>query len=75
MLITQKANLVHMVLDGNYAPAIAGNPRPLGMPPFVLVLSDGDVTEVLTHIRNSWGSQAGRVSAFDVNRIRANGAK
>ena len=62
-----------MVLNGGYAPATAGNPHPFGMPPFVLVLNDGDVAEVLTHIRGSWGNQAGNVSALDVMRIRSNG--
>ena len=71
----QTANLVQMVLNGGYAPATAGNPRPFGMPPFVLVLNDSDISAVLTHIRSSWGNQAGSVSAFDVGRIRDNGVK
>jgi mono/diheme cytochrome c family protein len=71
----QTANLVQMVLNGGYAPATAGNPRPFGMPPFVLVLSDSDVAEVLTHIRHSWGNQAAGLSVFDVNRVRANGGR
>ena len=75
VLMTQKANLVQIVLNGGYAPATSGNPRPYGMPPFVLLLSDGDVAEVLTHVRNSWGNQAGNVSAFDVMRIRADGVR
>ena len=75
VLMPQKANLVQIVLNGGYAPATAGNPRPYGMPPFVQLLSDGDVAEVLTHVRNSWGNQAGHVSAFDVTRIRADGVR
>ena len=71
----QTANLVQMVLNGGYAPATTGNPRPFGMPPFVLVLNDSDIAAVLTHIRSSWGNQAGSVSAFDVGRIRDNGVK
>jgi mono/diheme cytochrome c family protein len=71
----QTANLVQIVLNGGYAPATHGNPRPFGMPPFVLVLNDSDVAEVLTHIRSSWGHQAGSVSAFDVGRVRDNGVK
>ena len=75
VLMPQKANLVQIVLNGGYAPATAGNPRPYGMPPFVQLLSDGDVAEVLTHVRNSWGNQAGHVSVFDVTRIRADGVR
>ncbi|MGH6627449.1 MAG: c-type cytochrome [Burkholderiaceae bacterium] len=63
-------NLVQFVLNGGYAPATAGNPRPFGMPPFVLVLGNNDIAAVLTHLRTSWGNQASPVSEFDVNRIR-----
>jgi len=72
--MTQTVNLVQMVLGGGYAPATQANPRPFGMPPFALILSDSDVAEVLTHIRRSWGNQAGTVTVLDVNRIRANQA-
>jgi mono/diheme cytochrome c family protein len=65
-------NLVQMVLNGGFAPATEGNPRPFGMPPFVLLLDDTEVAALLTHIRNAWGNQAGAVLPLDVNRIRAN---
>ncbi|WP_394788926.1 c-type cytochrome [Rhodoferax sp.] len=65
------ANLVQTVLGGGYAPATAGNPRPFGMPPYVLVLNDSDIAAVLTHIRSAWGNQAAGVSELDVNRLRA----
>ena len=71
VLMPQKANLVQIVLNGGYAPATAGNPRPYGMPPFVLELNDADIAEVLTHLRSSWGNQANPVSELEVNRIRA----
>ena len=71
VLMQQKANLVQIVLNGGYAPATAGNPRPYGMPPFVLKLNDADIADVLTHLRSSWGNQANPVSELEVNRIRA----
>ena len=71
----QTANLVQIVLHGGYAPATQGNPRPFGMPPFVLVLSDIEISALLTHLRQSWGNQASGVTALDVNRIRANQGK
>lgn len=71
VLMTQKVNLVQIVLNGGYAPATAGNPRPFGMPPFVLVLSDADIAALLTHVRQSWGNQASPVTTLEVNRIRA----
>jgi len=67
-------NLVQIVLNGGYAPATQGNPRPFGMPPFVLVLSDGDMAAVLTHIRTSWGNRASAVTPLEVNRLHANNA-
>ncbi|KQT08748.1 cytochrome c [Ramlibacter sp. Leaf400] len=64
------ANLVQMVLGGGYPPATAGNPRPYGMPPFVMLLNDADVAAVLTHLRTSWGNNAAPVSELDVARQR-----
>lgn len=75
VLMPQKANLVQIVLNGGYAPATLGNPRPYGMPPFVMELNDADVAAVLTHLRSSWGNHANAVSELEVNRIRADQAR
>lgn len=64
------ANLVHVVLEGGFAPATAGHPRPFGMPPFATELSDAEVALLLTHLRRSWGHQSEAVSALDVSRVR-----
>lgn len=66
-------NVVRMVLDGGFAPATAGNPRPHGMPPFGQVLSDDDVAAVATYVRNSWGNAAGGVTPLQVKQARAAG--
>ena len=73
--MNQPVNLVQIVLNGGYAPATAGNPRPFGMPPFVLVLNDADMALVLTHIRQSWGNRASEITPLEVNRIRANSGR
>lgn len=65
------ANLVHVVLEGGFPPSTAGNPRPFGMPPFAIALSDADVADVLSHVRGSWGNRAPPVSALDVARARS----
>ena len=65
-------NLVQIVLHGGFAPATQGNPRPFGMPPFMLTLNEQEVAAVLTHIRTHWGNQASAVSELDVLRVRAN---
>ena len=70
VLLPTTANLVQVVLGGGFPPATAGNPRPFGMPPYVMLLNDADVAAVLTHIRTSWGNQAAPVSEFDVTRQR-----
>ena len=63
-------NLVQIVLNGGFAPTTAGNPRPFGMPPFALSLSDHDIAAVLSYIRTSWGNRASEVTAQDVDRLR-----
>ena len=73
--MTETANLVQVVLNGGFAPATVGNPRPFGMPPYVLLLSDADVAAVLTHLRTSWGNRAPVVSEFDVSRQRSSGTQ
>ncbi len=67
----QSANLAQIVINGGFAPATAGNPRPFGMPPYKLVLDDSDVAAVLTHIRRAWGNSAAQVTELEVNRVRA----
>lgn len=68
--LANASNLVQMVLYGGYPAATAGHPRPFGMPPFMLKLSDPEVAAVLTYIRTSWGNHSGAVSEFDINRLR-----
>ncbi len=65
------ANLVQIVLNGGYAPATAGNPRPFGMPPFVLVLDDTELATLLTYLRSAWGHQASAVTPTEINRMRS----
>ena len=65
------ANLVQVVIHGGFAPSTEGHPRPYGMPPFALTLSDADVAAVLSFIRGSWGNQAGLVTELDVAQQRS----
>ncbi|MYN44556.1 c-type cytochrome [Pseudoduganella sp. FT93W] len=71
LTLAQTVNPIRMVLNGGFAPATAGNPRPYSMPPFGPVLSDLEVAQILTYVRSSWGNQAEPVSASDVNRYRS----
>jgi mono/diheme cytochrome c family protein len=73
--LSTPANLVHIVLEGGFPPATAGNPRPYGMPPFATVLSNDEVAQLLTHVRGSWGNHGSPVSALDVTKFRALSAR
>ena len=63
-------NLVQVVMNGGFAPATAGHPRPFGMPPFVLTLSDSQIASILTYVRSQWGNRAAPVSELEVLRLR-----
>lgn len=65
-------NSIRMILFGGYAPGTAGNPRPFGMPPYSLTLSDEQIAEVLDYIRTSWGNEAPLVFGEDVGANRGN---
>ncbi len=70
VLMRNTANLVQVVLHGGFAPATRGNPRPFGMPPYMLELDDRSVAAVLSFIRSAWGNQAAEVRELDVARYR-----
>lgn len=63
-------NPIRMVLFGGFPPSTRGNPRPFGMPPFAYLLSDQEVADVVTYMRQSWGNRASAVSAADVAKYR-----
>jgi len=70
--IESPANVVQMILHGGFAPATTGNPRPLGMPPFLQKLDDAEVAAVATYIRNAWGNRATPVDSLEAWRLRGN---
>lgn len=64
-------NLVQVVLNGGFPPATHGQPRPFGMPPFAMVLSDADTAAVISYVRSAWGNKAAPVSELDVSQERS----
>ena len=72
-VVTQSSaeSLGRVVLAGARAAATPKAPTGQGMPSFAWKLQDGDVANVLTYIRNTWGNAAPAVSADDVNKIRS----
>jgi mono/diheme cytochrome c family protein len=64
--LANPVNLIRVVVQGGFAPATAGNPRPFGMPPFRQTLDDGQIAAVLSYIRQAWGHDASPVSPLDL---------
>jgi mono/diheme cytochrome c family protein len=62
--------LSHLILAGTRIGVSASRPSPLGMPSFAWKLSDQEIADVSTFIRNSWGNQAAPVAAADVAKLR-----
>ena len=63
-------NMLRSVLFGGYVPSITGNSAPVGMPPFLHVLSDTDIAAVATYIRQSWGNQGATVATMEAFQAR-----
>ena len=62
--------LVHLILGGTRVGVSESRPSPLGMPSFAWKLTDQEIADVSTFIRNSWGNQASPVAASDVSELR-----
>ncbi|NYE60976.1 mono/diheme cytochrome c family protein [Duganella sp. 1224] len=71
LTMTNAVNPIRIVLNGGFAPATAGNPRPHSMPPFGHALNDTEVAQIVSYLRSAWGNNAPPVSGKDVNRYRA----
>jgi mono/diheme cytochrome c family protein len=60
----------HLILAGTQIGVSASRPSPLSMPSFAWKLTDQEIADVSTFIRNSWGNQAAAVSASSVSELR-----
>lgn len=70
--LTSAVNPIRIVLFGGYSPGTTENPRPFGMPPYSLTLSDEQIAEILTYVRRSWGNAARPVRGEEVSANRGN---
>ncbi|MEL6673470.1 MAG: cytochrome c [Bacteroidota bacterium] len=69
-----KDRLINIVLNGMFDPIEVNGERYAGvMAPHRDLLSDEEVAQVLTYIRNSFGNQASAISEAEVAAIRAKG--
>jgi mono/diheme cytochrome c family protein len=62
--------LEHLILAGGRIGTGPTRPSPMTMPSFAWKLTDQEVADVSTFIRNSWGNQAPPVSIADVRSAR-----
>ncbi|HEY0290379.1 MAG TPA: cytochrome c [Pseudomonas sp.] len=64
------SSLIRVVLAGSRAGATDAAPTAPAMPAFGWNLSDDNVANVLTYVRNTWGNAAPAVSSSDVKEMR-----
>ncbi len=64
------AGLVHLILAGTRIGTSASRPSPLSMPSFAWKLSDQEIADVSSFIRNNWGNQAAPISVSEVSTAR-----
>jgi mono/diheme cytochrome c family protein len=64
------AGLAHLILAGVRTAPTTSRPSPLSMPSFAWKLSDQEIADVSTYIRNSWGNHAAPVEAGQVAKMR-----
>jgi mono/diheme cytochrome c family protein len=62
--------LEHLILAGGRIGTSPTRPSPMTMPSFAWKLTDQEVADVSTFIRNSWGNHAAAVSVSDVRSAR-----
>ena len=62
--------LIGVILDGARMPTTAGEPTGLAMQGFADHLSDAQIADLTTYIRNAWGNHAEAVDAGHVEDLR-----
>jgi mono/diheme cytochrome c family protein len=64
------SSLINLMLNGSIPLVAAGTPDAFRMPQFRQQLTDQDIAEVTTFIRNGWGNKAAPVTAAQVAKLR-----
>jgi len=62
--------LINVLLQGAATPATHADPSGLAMQAFDQHLSDAQIAQLTTYIRNAWGNRASAVSSDDVHDLR-----
>jgi mono/diheme cytochrome c family protein len=64
------SSLINLMLNGSIPLVAKGTPDAYRMPQFRQQLSDQDIADVITFIRNGWGNRATAVTAAQVAKLR-----
>jgi mono/diheme cytochrome c family protein len=64
------SSVIHVILNGARTAPSRPLPTPLSMPTYAWKLTDGEIADVSTYIRNSWGNHAAPVTAHQVAALR-----
>ncbi|MEZ4826624.1 MAG: PQQ-dependent sugar dehydrogenase [Bacteroidia bacterium] len=65
-----KSRLIEIVLNGKQGPMVVKGEEYNGVMPGHAFLSDGDLSQILTYIRENFGNKAGAVTEEEVRKIR-----
>jgi alcohol dehydrogenase (quinone), cytochrome c subunit len=72
VLAADPTSVVRLILRGSRLPATPAAPSALGMPGFGWRLSDEEVAQLGTFVRQSWGNHAAPITATTVHAVRSN---
>jgi mono/diheme cytochrome c family protein len=70
VLDVDSSSLINIVLNGSNPLVVKGTPDAYRMPEFRINLSDQDIADVMSFIRQGWGNHAGPVTADQVAKLR-----
>lgn len=70
VLSENPTSLIRLLLGGGATAETRSSPRPQKMPSFAKKLTDQQIAEVLSFVRNSWGNNASPVTAREVSLLR-----
>lgn len=66
----EPATILEAVIDGANVVTTKAKPTGLAMPAFGWKLSDQEIADLATYIRNAWGNRASAISAGQVAKVR-----
>jgi mono/diheme cytochrome c family protein len=70
VLAVDPTSIIHVILQGSQLPDTSSAPSRLGMPGFGWRLSDEEVAQLGTFIRQNWGNHASTITAAQVRKLR-----